>query len=605
MDELLYCQSETLFDEDRLIARKIKSAEARCVPFNISTYDVDHQWGIWMYVDGHHLLVDPVQLVNSLFKDDCYTGLLKLIGDEDGYFDVKTRLDNYAWEWDFIHSELALEGHQSFKKNDYVGRIIVCLSELRDACLGRKDLVYDLTLNIDTIDVCLEQARLFSFLGDNVRVRTNQIQIEEFHFESRGHNGEQYYIGIGGRGYETWYTHWDNDDDRVRHQLESIAYGIDKAEIELSFDNSYTVIRFTPVSVLKSINKGGNGYGFSYDDLMLVEVEPNEFVHMPIIRGYCDRKQCVRAFYEGFLQMAIDCPLSPKDYNHDTPRKIFAYNRRKSPVIENYLEGISEEVKLRQVIVREILTIDPDVDTFLRDMEDCHYGVWDNDEISYPGEEEHPISLSGVKEWVDEMFPIIVDANTGRPGEYQWRHFHERGIQFAQKLRDLLPVRYDVWYEAPFEDKSGIIPQPILLTKRKVEKLDTCNIYYESWQIQCCGDPFKVGDVIHWTCNPVSKPRNCDGMPIQYEEEHHIGESHEITGVVESIWAETSCVPNDPSIKSYDYKALPKILTSLTMANGYESEHKDTEEWHYLFWGYVVTLKNVEVTKLPELPFQA
>lgn len=604
MDELLYCQSETLFDEDRLIARRIKSAEARCVLFNISTYDVDHQWGIWMYVDGHHLLVDPVQLVNSLFKDDCYTGLLKLIGDEDGYFDVKTRLDNYAWEWDFIHSELALEGHQSFKKNDYVGRIIVCLSELREACLNRRGLIYDLSLNIDTIDVCLEQARLFSFLGDNVRVRTNQIQIEEFHFESRGHDGEQYYIGIGGRGYETWYTHWDNDDDRVRHQLESIAYGLDKTEIELSFDSSYTVIRFTPVSVLKSINKGGNGYGFSYDDLMLVEVEPNEFVHKPILRGYCDRKQCVRAFYEGFLQMAIDCPLSPIDYNHDTPRKIFAYNRRKSPVIENYLEDITEEVNLRQVVVKDILTINPDIDVFLSDMEGCCSGVY-NDEVDCLDVGDDPIVLPGVSEWVDEISSIVSDAGVGKPYEKDWNDYHIRGLQLAQKFRELLPSKYDLWYKAPFEDKSGIIPHPILITNRKVEKFDACNISYESWQLQCCGEPFKIGDVVHWTCTPVSKPRKVNGIPIKFEEEHHLGFTHEITGIVERIWAETSALPVDPSAKSYHYDYAPKVLTPLTEADGYESERKDTEDTHYIFWGYVVTLRDVGVTKLLTLPSQS
>lgn len=602
MGHLLYCK-ETQFDaEEQRIHRRIKAVEAHCVPFQISTFAIDNKWGIWMQIGDDYLLVDPIELVSSIFKDDEYYDLLQQEGNDEGYFVVKAHLVDYAWEWTISHSKLDIEGRQTYTKSDYVGKIINSLSQLHQALVDGKDLAYDSKDTHDAIPVCLEQANLFSFLGDNVRVRTNQIKIEKFRFESIRHNGDKYHIGFGNRGFDSWYTHWDNNDERVRHQLESIAYYYEKTEIQLGFDGSDTVVRFTPVSVLNSVEKGESGYGFKYDDLMLVEIEPNEFVHMPIIRGYCDRKQCVRAFYEGFLQMAIDCPLSPNDYNHDTPRKIFAYNRRKSPVIENYLEGISEEVKLRQVIVRDILTIDPDVDVFLSDMRGCCYGIMNNDEINYPGQEENPISLSGVKEWVDEMFPIVVDASTGHPGEYQWRHFHERGIQFAQKLRELLPSKYDLWYKAPFEDKSGVIPRPILITKRKVEEFDTRNIYYESWQIQCCGDPFKVGDVIHWTCNPVSNPRRCDGMPVHYEEEHHHGETHEITGIVDCIWAETSALPVDPSAKSYHYDFAPKVLTPLTDADGYESNRKDTEDTHYIFWGYVVTLRDVKVTRIVSLP---
>lgn len=144
-----------------------------------------------------------------------------------------------------------------------------------------------------------------------------------------------------------------------------------------------------------------------------------------------------------------------------------------------------------------------------------------------------------------------------------------------------------------------------LLYCKSESLFDTCNIYYESWQIQCCGDPFKVGDVIHWTCKPVTEPRECNGMQILFNEEHHDRETHEITGVVVDIWAENTCVPKDPSVKSYDYKVLPKTLTLLVEADGFESVRKDTEDWHYIFWGYVVTLKDVRVTKLLTLPSPA
>lgn len=30
-------------------------------------------------------------------------------------------------------------------------------------------------------------------------------------------------------------------------------------------------------------------------------------------------------------------------------------------------------------------------------------------------------------------------------------------------------------------------------------KMESCVVSYDSWQMQCCGDPFSVGDKIEWT----------------------------------------------------------------------------------------------------------
>ena len=37
----------------------------------------------------------------------------------------------------------------------------------------------------------------------------------------------------------------------------------------------------------------------------------------------------------------------------------------------------------------------------------------------------------------------------------------------ARRLRELLPNDYELWYEAPFEDKSGIIPHSKLIVVQK------------------------------------------------------------------------------------------------------------------------------------------
>ena len=38
-----------------------------------------------------------------------------------------------------------------------------------------------------------------------------------------------------------------------------------------------------------------------------------------------------------------------------------------------------------------------------------------------------------------------------------------RGLEYAKQLRKVLPSEYDLWYEAPFEDKSGTIKKPLLI----------------------------------------------------------------------------------------------------------------------------------------------
>ena len=48
-----------------------------------------------------------------------------------------------------------------------------------------------------------------------------------------------------------------------------------------------------------------------------------------------------------------------------------------------------------------------------------------------------------------------------------------------------------------------------------------CNINYESWQMQCCGDPIHVGQVVNLSCIK-DKPYTCAcGIDIDFDEEHH------------------------------------------------------------------------------------
>lgn len=120
-----------------------------------------------------------------------------------------------------------------------------------------------------------------------------------------------------------------------------------------------------------------------------------------------------------------------------------------------------------------------------------------------------------------------------------------------------------------------------------------CLVYYESWQMQCCGDRFSVGDEIKWGCILPSEYKNAHGYIMDFEEEHHGFQTHEITGAVSRIIAERSEFPKGK--QEICYHKAECIHQEQTQADGRESIYRDTDEAEYTFWGYIVELKDVIV----------
>lgn len=60
-------------------------------------------------------------------------------------------------------------------------------------------------------------------------------------------------------------------------------------------------------------------------------------------------------------------------------------------------------------------------------------------------------------------------------------------------------------------------------------------IYYESWQYQCCGDAFKIGDIIKWD---VAKFNEKDWIfkDADFMYEAHDMAEYEVHGRVMRIW---------------------------------------------------------------------
>lgn len=63
------------------------------------------------------------------------------------------------------------------------------------------------------------------------------------------------------------------------------------------------------------------------------------------------------------------------------------------------------------------------------------------------------------------------------------------------------------------------------------------NIGYEAWQMQCCGEPLEVGEVVTLYLDGREGEDLSSGLHIDYWEEHHNGMTRKITGKVVEIKA--------------------------------------------------------------------
>lgn len=126
-------------------------------------------------------------------------------------------------------------------------------------------------------------------------------------------------------------------------------------------------------------------------------------------------------------------------------------------------------------------------------------------------------------------------------------------------------------------------------------KLAKCTIYYDSWQMQCCGEPFSVGDKIEWTC-AIPDERNAHGIKLDFHEEHHGDETHSISGTVKRIMAEYS------EDTRYDVPVVCEgdevLRENVSYADGRETERGDDDVILRHFWGYIVELEDVKIKEI-------
>lgn len=119
-----------------------------------------------------------------------------------------------------------------------------------------------------------------------------------------------------------------------------------------------------------------------------------------------------------------------------------------------------------------------------------------------------------------------------------------------------------------------------------------CIIFYESWQMQCCGTEFKIGDNIKWiVC--VAENFIPDSINIDYFYEAH-SENWEnlfiLSGIVSEIQLFYQKYIPSSNNKKFLIPSHQFIIETVQNANGWEDDKNDMT-----FCGYIVKITNYSI----------
>lgn len=103
--------------------------------------------------------------------------------------------------------------------------------------------------------------------------------------------------------------------------------------------------------------------------------------------------------------------------------------------------------------------------------ENCGMIVDDGDEVFlHPeNESEESVVVPSLDAWKGKPIGPFCKVPEGEKPDFDWDAWNKEGIELAQKLRELLPDEYTLYYSRPFEDYENLDKPPILIPKVKTE----------------------------------------------------------------------------------------------------------------------------------------
>ena len=283
----------------------------------------------------------------------------------------------------------------------------------------------------------------------------------------------EYSIVLGKQKYRSWISDYQTDLEAIRHDLESFVFH-KKTTLKLFYEDSPTIISLKTERLLNPQTEKERGTGFAWEEVLHISIKPNSFQSKTDkeISGYCNLIDGIDAIYTAFLQCALMAQRNDTDScEHCWPERTAFYNIIKSPIIEDFLAGREYDPsapKRRYTPIDVVMDINPDIitSTCNKFTGECGiiyediFSAFDNDRTI------QDIKVPGMEMWLEEFRDATDFADTTTSPDFDFREWHKRGLAFAQKIRDELVDNCDLWYNAPYEDKSGILLRPKLILKQ-------------------------------------------------------------------------------------------------------------------------------------------
>lgn len=464
--DLKYSMHETLFGGGHRISTIIKGVENACRPFNlVCKQNPQGQWGIFLELKKAeaNVLIDPIKLVNSVYRDERFWLKGETISDYiSGNYIVDTHDNGICFEWLMAMTDAPLAGFRRFTYAEYISKIRNAIDDLLVKIREGLPLVYDKErVNLENITLCSLQLGVECTLPTHRYLRSQDIEVEKFSLIPKEKWGN-YTIYLSQRSCEYSIEDFGADFEKLRLELELYLVS-HTTTLSYDFQCRDINIQLSQQSFNKSIKEKEEGIFFDYDYYTLVTIQLSEWENNPILRGYCETSEVVRELYEGFLFLAYKCY---EDMAYPGETDFLLYNRFKSPLLEAYIKGDKNKQE-NKIEITKLWIIYPEYDVCVSEITDSNipFEVSDDTFEELTDVEGNPVIIPGFSQWAAEIRPVILAAETGKSYEFDWDNYHKRGLALAHKLRDVLPADIDLWYQAPFEDNSGLLPRPILIIK--------------------------------------------------------------------------------------------------------------------------------------------
>ena len=160
---------ETIWEDSNCISRKndevlneIAAEEATCQDFQLSCCRRYNILGIWFQYSNQILLVDPLDLVNSIYQDDTYYILDYFIAKNkekpEGYYKVTIQKWNHCFSWRIYHTHSQAMYQMQFTYDDYLKKIKDCINTLYNEWGNGNAVAYKkYDVDLEGIKICKMQ----------------------------------------------------------------------------------------------------------------------------------------------------------------------------------------------------------------------------------------------------------------------------------------------------------------------------------------------------------------------------------------------------------------------------------------------------------------